>query len=184
LRKGKKTLLLRQKLLKRGQSSPLFVYTHFFFMSLEDQIRSLVEPKLSEGQYIVDINVSARKGPKKVLVLVDGDQGINIDDCAEISRHLSGELDERGLIPDSYLLEVSTPGVDFPLKLKRQYQKNIGRSLKVKTKDTLVQGKLTSVDEERITLEEEVGSGKKKETRTHSVLFPDIEKATVLVSFK
>jgi ribosome maturation factor RimP len=153
-------------------------------MQLEEQITKLVEAKLTHGQYIVDINVSSRKGPKKVLVLVDGDQGINIDDCAEISRHLSKELDERGLFEDAYLLEVSTPGVDFPLRLKRQYDKNVGRSLKVKLKDKTIQGKLTSVIEDRIMLEEELGSGKKKEIKQHEVLLSDIEKATVLVSFK
>jgi ribosome maturation factor RimP len=153
-------------------------------MQLEEQIRNLVETKLSEGQYVVDVSVSARKGPKKVLVLVDGDQGINIDDCAEISRFLSKEFDDRGLIADSFLLEVSTPGVDFPLRLKRQYQKNIGRGLKVKLKENSIQGKLTAVNEQGITLSEEVGSGKKKEIKNHDVLFSEIEKATVLVSFK
>ena len=153
-------------------------------MQLEEEIKNLVEAKLTPGQYIVDINVSSKKGPKRVLVLVDADQGFNIDDCAEISRYLSKELDDRGLIDDAYLLEVSTPGVDFPLKLKRQYDKNIGRSLKVKLNDKTIQGKLSAVTDDRITLLEETGTGKKKEIKTHEVLLSEIEKAIVLVSFK
>jgi ribosome maturation factor RimP len=153
-------------------------------MQLEDQIRGLVEMKLTDGQYVVDISVSSKKGPKKVLILVDADQGFNIDHCAEISRHLAKELDERGLIDDSYLLEVSTPGVDFPLKMKRQYLKNVGRSLKLKLKESTLQGKLTSVGEDQIEISEEIGSGKKKEIKMHQVMLSDIEKAIVLVSFK
>ena len=69
--------------------------------------------------------------------------GITIDDCANLNRELSKELDEITLsLQDSYLLEVSTPGLDQPLKLKRQYKKNIGRRLKVKLADKAVEGKL------------------------------------------
>ncbi len=142
--------------------------------------RRLADPSL----FIVDVVVSARKGPKKLLVIVDGDNGVNIDDCALISRELSNDLDEQNVFDDPYTLEVSTPGLDQPLKLKRQYVKNIGRRLKVKLADKIEEGKLESVNDETITLISESGSGKKKETSTLNIHFSQIEKAFVLVSFK
>jgi ribosome maturation factor RimP len=154
-------------------------------MDLSTEIRQLVEPTLAPDQFIVDVLVSSKKGPGKVMVLVDGDHGINIDACAEISRQLSKELDERNLIGDNYLLEVSTPGVDHPLKLKRQYPKHVGRRLKIKLLDgTQVEGKLDELHENELVLRQEVGSGKKKETKTVSVPFATVDKTFVLVSFK
>ena len=154
-------------------------------MELEDQIKQIAERKLTDpSQFIVDVNVSARKGPKKVLVIMDGDQGVNIDDCAALSRELSQDLDESGLLQDAYTLEVSTPGLDQPLKLKRQFVKNIGRRLKVKLADKIEEGKLEAVTGETITLIAETGSGKKKETKNINIDFSQIEKAFVLVSFK
>ncbi|HZX73991.1 MAG TPA: ribosome maturation factor RimP, partial [Cyclobacteriaceae bacterium] len=120
---------------------------------------------------------------KKVVVILDGDTGVTIDDVTNLSRAISAALDEQPLIEDNYTLEVGTPGLDQPLKLKRQYYKNIGRDFKVQTTDKkIVQGKLTEVSEERIVLE--IKEGKKKETKATEIPFNDIEKAIVMVSFK
>jgi ribosome maturation factor RimP len=181
----KKRLPLRSFLKKiwRGRTSPLFVYT-VFSMDLSEEIKKLAESRLTTGQFIVDIVASSRVGPKKVAVIVDADQGISIDDCAELSRELSKLLDDSGLIDDNYLLEVSTPGIEHPLKLKRQYRKNIGRGMKIKLHDKTIEGKLTEVMDDRITLTREVGSGKKKEAESLVIPFSEIDKAFVLVSFK
>jgi ribosome maturation factor RimP len=154
-------------------------------MDLAEEIKRIAETKLTDpSQFIVDVVVSARKGPKKVLVIIDGDSGVGIDDCAAISRELSKNLDEMALLDENYMLEVSTPGLDHPLKLKRQYHKNVGRKLKVKLQERIIEGKLESVTEDTITLIEETGSGKKKETKNVDIPFSEIEKAFVLVSFK
>ncbi|HYG04426.1 MAG TPA: ribosome maturation factor RimP [Chryseosolibacter sp.] len=153
-------------------------------MDLSDHIQKLAEEFLAPGQFIVSAEVSARKGPKKVLILADADQGFSIDDCAELSRQVSKALDDRGLIEDNYLLEVSTPGVDHPLKLKRQYTKNVGRSLKLKLQDKTIEGKLTEVKDQSILLAEQVKNGKKTESKIHEIPFDAIEKALVMVSFK
>jgi ribosome maturation factor RimP len=153
-------------------------------MDLAEEVKKIAERHLTTGQSIVDVLISAKKAPNKVMVIADADQGFTIEDCAELSRHLSKELDENGLIEDNYFLEVSTPGVDHPLKLKRQYHKNIGRSLKIKLQDKILEGKLTAVAEDAITLSREIGSGKKKETESIVVPISDIEKAFVLISFK
>jgi len=154
-------------------------------MDIIGEIRLLAEAGLKNpALFVVDVIVSSKNGPRKVLVLIDGDQGVSIDDCANLSRELSKGLDEVSWMEDSYTLEVSTPGVDHPLKLKRQYARNIGRKLKVKRANDTVEGRLAEVNEERITLIQEIGSGKKKEEKPVEVLFAEIEKAFVIVSFK
>jgi ribosome maturation factor RimP len=153
-------------------------------MDLEAEIRRIAEEKLTPAQFIVDVLIQAKKIPTKIMVIADGDQGFDIDDCAELSRHLAKFLDEQNLIESNYLLEVSTPGVDQPLKLKRQYYKNIGRGLKVKLKDRIEEGKLTEVTEDKILLSQEIGTGKKKETKVTEVALAEIEKAFVQISFK
>ena len=152
-------------------------------MDLALEVRKMAESALTQGQFVVDVTVTSRP-PRKLLVLVDADQGITIDDCAEISRQLSKNLDDTGLIEENFFLEVSTPGVEHPLKLKRQYQKNIGRRLKVKVADKIIEGKLEEVSDEKIKLAQETGQGKKKEVQTVEVPFSEIDKAFVIVSFK
>jgi len=157
-------------------------------MELIEKIRDLAQATLNnESLFIVDVIYSLKQGPsKKMVVIVDGDHGVTIDDCTHISRELSKVLDDTNLIEDHYLLEVSTPGLDHPLKLKRQYKKNVGRSLKVHLKDkSIIQGKLVAADEDKITLDQEIKEGKKKtEIKTGEFSYLDIEKAFVLVSFK
>ena len=142
-------------------------------MNLVDDIKKLAEEKLaSPSHFIVDVKAAIRKGPQKVLILVDGDNGVTIDDCANLSREVAAVLDEKGWLNESYLLEVSTPGLDQPLALLRQYKKNIGRGLKVKLADQSQQeGKLSEVTDEHIVLQQETGSGKKKESKTITLPF-------------
>lgn len=155
-------------------------------MDAVEEIKKIATANLAnESQFIVDVLISSRKGPKKVLVLLDGDNGITIDDCADLSRELSKRLDDASWMDESYTLEVSTPGLDQPLKLHRQYKKNIGRSLKVKlVENKTVEGKLTEVFDEKIILAQTAGSGKNKEIKMVDIPFSTIEKALVIVSFK
>lgn len=154
-------------------------------MDLVEEIRNLGALNLSPDKFVVEVLVSSKKIPKRVLIIIDGDQGITIDDCAELSRKLSKELDERAFFgEENYMMEVSTPGLDHPLKLKRQYYKNIGRGLKVKFQETITEGKLMEVMEDKIVLAQEFGAGKKKEIKNVEIPFSEIEKAFVMVSFK
>lgn len=177
-----------QKLLKtlwRGQLVPSFVYHFFGKMDLAAQIRQLAESKLvNPSLFVVDVVISNRQGPGKVMVFLDGDNGVSIDDCADLSREIGKELDENGWIENNYTLEVSTAGIDQPLKMIRQYRKNVGRKVKVKLKEKTVEGRLSEVQDDKILLVEEIGSGKKKEERIHDIAFADIEKTLVMVSFK
>lgn len=177
-------------LISRGDTSPLFVYTlfRFGFMDLQDltgEIKKMAESLLKdEGHFVVDVVASFKGNPGKVLVIVDGDKGIGIDDCADLSRDLSKQLDETNLIAGAFNLEVSTPGLDQPLKSKRQYVKNIGRNVRVRQGEKTEEGKLTAVHDSAIQLTQTVGSGKKKEEKTVEIPFDKIDKTIVLVSFK
>jgi len=155
-------------------------------MDLNEKVRELAQSCLfDESHFLVEVILTAKAGPKRVLVILDGDKGVNIEVCAKVSRALSNAMDESGLIDDNYTLEVTTPGLDHPLKLKRQYYKNVGRGFKVHTKDkALVEGKLMEVDEQRIVLSQEIKEGKKIDVRTIEIPFEQIEKAFVMVSFK
>jgi len=154
-------------------------------MDIAGEIRHLAESKLTDpAHFIVDVVISSKRGPTKILIVLDGDQGVGIDHCAFLSRELSKALDEVSYLEESYTLEVTTPGLDQPLKLIRQYAKNVGRKLKVKLKDTTLEGTLSGTNSEKILLSQETGAGKKKETKTLEIPFSEIEKAFVIVSFK
>jgi len=154
-------------------------------MSIEEQVKNLVEEKISDRPelFLVDVKMHANGN---LIVLVDGDQGIGIQDCAAISRHVGFHLEENNLIEQAYNLEVSSPGVDFPLKSVRQYQKNAGRNLLVKLSDgSNKEGKLLAADEENIVLEEKIAVKGKKATFAEVQLpYNQLQEATVLISFK
>ena len=154
-------------------------------MEFAEEIKNIITRKLADpSQFLVEVIAKGHKGPKKVLVVIDGDKGVTIDDCANLSRELSKAFDDAQFFEESYMLEVSTPGVDQPLRLKRQYQKHIGRKLKVSAQQQTTEGKLVDMDDEKIKLEQEIGAGKKKEVKIIEIPFSDIDKTFVLVSFK
>jgi len=152
-------------------------------MEAVEEIRKIAEGKLKDSsQFVVDVIVSSKRKPQKVTVVVDGDAGINIDDCADISREVSKVLDDSTVLTDAYILEVTTPGLDQPLKLHRQYKKNIGRRMRIKLFDKIVEGKLVGVSDSGVTIEQ--GDGKKIEKSFVELKFSEIDKSIVLVSFK
>jgi len=155
-------------------------------METAAEIRRIAEEKLTDpSHFLVEVILSSRNRPQKVTVIIDGDAGISIDNCAILSREISKVLDDSFLLADSYTLEVTTPGLDQPLKLHRQYRKNVGRRLRVRLAETTVEGKLVDVSEAKITIEHEKKEGKKKiEITPLEIQFSDIDKSFVLVSFK
>lgn len=133
--------------------------------------------------YVVDVKVSGKTGYEKVVVLVDGDRGISIDICADIARSISFELDNLSLFEGSYTLEVSSPGIDYPLSSERQYMKNLGRRLKIDMMNgEVMKGSLLKTEGTGITLS--IHKGKSKEEEHIYIPFSDIKKSKVLVAFK
>src|ERR1700748_1127588 len=117
---------------------------------IEQRVAMLVEEKIADRPdlFLVDVKMMPNR---KLIVLVDGEKGIGIADCAAISRFVGFKLEEEEVIAEAYNLEVSSPGIDTPLTLSRQYTKNIGRELGIKMADgTKREGTLVSIDNEVI----------------------------------
>ncbi|MEL6718556.1 MAG: ribosome maturation factor [Bacteroidota bacterium] len=157
---------------------------------MEDKIAQLVNEKFQlegwEDCFLVEIK---QHGNHKLDVFIDSDEGITFEKCRKVSRHLESVLDEALWLGEKYTLEVSSPGVSRPLKLKRQYIKNIGRKLEVKIQEEgKEEGLLTKVEEDAIFLEQKVRikEGKKKRTEVieREIPFEKITQAKVKISFK
>ena len=147
-------------------------------------VESLVQALLAgEGSYfLVDVRI---KPTNNVKVYIDGDQGISIEKCVQYNRALYKKLEESGLFPTGdFSLEVSSPGLDEPLKLLRQYKKNIGRRVELVLQDgSKKEGRLMEVTEDGIIVEETRGKNKKKEVINHTFLFDNIKTTKIQVVF-
>lgn len=131
-------------------------------IEIREKLQGLLAPILEQHHaFLIDASVRNERDGKLVQVFVDTDRGITIEQCAQISRELARVIDREGVIQTSYRLEVSSPGIDKPLRMLRQYQKNIGRRFKViyqqlDTKTTLV-GTLDSVANDTMTFQTDSG---------------------------
>jgi len=154
-------------------------------MDITSEIRALAESFLKDESYfIVDVISKGVTGRTKHLILLDGDNGVTIDDCASLSRQVSFQIEERDLIQDAFVLEVSSPGLDHPLASKRQFAKNVGRKLKIRLVDgTVFQGRLEGLSKEALDIQKEITEKKKVKLEKTSIPFNTIEKANVIVSF-
>ncbi|MEW5800372.1 MAG: ribosome maturation factor RimP [Bacteroidota bacterium] len=124
--------------------------------------------------FLVDVVVRGERSSKVLEVYVDSDSGISLDQCSNISRELSARLDEADLVQGRYRLDVSSPGLDKPLKMLRQYSRNVGRNCKIfineAGKRIPLEGVLEHVDEKSVTIRE------KGKTR-------DIEFSTIIETY-
>ncbi|RYY59256.1 MAG: ribosome maturation factor [Chitinophagaceae bacterium] len=147
---------------------------------LEHKISSLIAE--DADVFLVEIRI---KPTNNIKVFLDADQGISIDRLIRYNRRLYKDLEENNVFPEGdFSLEVSSPGLDEPLKLFRQYQKNIGRFVEVTELDGLKkEGKLLSAIQDAITVEEEKGKGKKKEMIQHIIPFSNIKSTIIQVKF-
>ncbi|MDQ0968517.1 ribosome maturation factor RimP [Flavobacterium sp. W4I14] len=154
-------------------------------MQVEKRVAALVEEKIADRPELFLVEVKMLPN-NKLIIHVDGDEGISIQDCVAISRHVGFHLEEENAIEQAYNLEVSSPGVGEPLKLIRQYNKNIGRTVSIKLKEgSKKEGKLLSVTDNNLLIEESVKEkGKKAVAIQTAVPFNDILETSVLISFK
>jgi ribosome maturation factor RimP len=99
-----------------------------------DEVTDLVEPMVSErGLELVDVEYLSDRGRWVLRVSLDKEGGITLDDCAGVSRELAAILDVEEIIPDRYVLEVSSPGLNRPLKKESDFLRVIGKKIQVKT---------------------------------------------------
>ena len=148
--------------------------------TIEDFVNAQL--KGSEDVFLVEVKVLPGNNIK---VFLDADNGITIDKCIRINRALYNQIEASDIFPNGdFSLEVSSPGVDEPLKLHRQYKKNIGRTVEITMSDgTKKEGKLTGVNDDEVIIEERSGQGKKAVSKTTNILFNQVKHTKVLVTF-
>jgi ribosome maturation factor RimP len=143
------------------------------------EIKNLFEkwPK-NEDVFLVDLAV---KPGNKITVLIDRIGGLNITDCVDLSRFLEGNLDRE---KEDFELSVSSPGADAPFKVLKQYEKNIGRKVKITTNDNqILNGILLKLEGEIIEIEPEKGK-KTKTAVPNTIAINNIKEIKVIISFK
>lgn len=152
----------------------------------QDLIKQLIDEAIEENPslFLVDWKVSA---DNSIEILVDGDQGLPIEEIVRISRHVEHNLDREA---DDFSLNVSSPGVGNPLTIPRQYIKNIGRTLKVSREgEKDIEGELVEADDEKIVLKwtarepKPIGKGKHTVEKQESIAYKEIKKAVVKIIF-
>jgi ribosome maturation factor RimP len=156
-------------------------------MQAETQIQA-VEQRINQllatrpSHFLVDIRI---KPTNNIKVFIDADEGVSIADLIEYNRKLYRQLEDSGMYPDgNFSLEVSSPGLDEPLKMLRQYKKNVGRYVEITLNDgSRKEGKLVETTEDGVVVETETGKGKKKETKQESILFDQIKTTKIQIKF-
>lgn len=151
----------------------------------EKKVRDLVDEALAlnESLYLIDLSISANN---KIQVTIDGDNGVPLSECIRVSRSVDNNFDRE---EEDFSLEVATPDIAHPIKVKRQYLKNIGRILKVKTSEEEYEGTLVEADEDKIVLNwkarepKPIGKGKVTVQKTATLAFKDIKEAKVKIVF-
>ena len=148
--------------------------------ALEQKVNGIIES--DPDVFLVEIRI---KPTNNVKVFLDSDKGMSLDRLIQYNRKLYRDLEESGFFPgNDFSLEVSSPGLDEPLKLKRQYLKNIDRYVEVLQLDSVrIEGKLVRVEDAAIVIEEEKGKGKKKELVQHTVPFDQIKTTKIQIKF-
>jgi ribosome maturation factor RimP len=160
-------------------------------MTIKEHLEILLDPMLEDGRFfVVDIVFKPSKVSQKITILVDSDEGITIQECTSISRRLAKQLEELEVFSEAYTLEVSSPGLDQPLILLRQFLKNLGRNLKVTLKTgEAISGILKEATEETVKLQLPLPKKKTKIPVDEASLLKeinrnDISKAVIEISFK
>ena len=109
--------------------------------SITEQVAGLVEPSLEDmGFELVDVEYLSVHGKWVLRLYIDKEGGVTLDDCASVSREIGDLIDMKDVIVHAYTLEVSSPGLDRPLKKEKDFEHAIGKKIKVKTV-TAVEGR-------------------------------------------
>jgi ribosome maturation factor RimP len=161
---------------------PLFIKN----MAFKNKVQELLDGALIERSHLFLIDLSINDA-NKISIVLDGDNGVSLQDCIDVSRAVEADLDRE---EQDFSLEVASAGLSSPLKFVRQYKKNLGRNLKVKTiSSEEIEAKLTAVDDEKITLEwqarepKKIGKGKETVDKKLELPYESIKEAIVIVSF-
>jgi len=155
-------------------------------MTFKEKVLKLLIDGLAEkpSVFLIDLTITEAN---KIIVTLDGDNGVQLQDCIDVSRSIEPNLDRE---EQDFSLEVASVGVGSPLKLVRQYKKNVERMLIVKLQDsTIIEAKLTDANDEQIFLSWEarepkkIGKGKETVQKTREVPYSEIKEAIVTIIF-
>ena len=154
-------------------------------MAFKDKVGELLSDGLKEkpSVFLIDLTIT---DSFKIIVTLDGDDGVSLQDCIDISRAIEHNLDRE---EQDFSLEVASAGVSSPLRHLRQYKKNIGRTLIVKTGNETIEAKLAEANDQSITLEwqarepKKVGKGKETVQKSVQVPYAEIKEAIVTITF-
>ena len=160
---------------------PIFIV----IMTFKEQVKQLLDDGLAEkpSVFLIDLEITAAF---KIIVLLDGDNGVQLQDFMDISRAIEHNLDRE--IQD-FSLEVASVGVGSPLKMTRQYIKNVGRLLIVNVGTETIEATLTAATDNDITLSWEarepkkIGKGKETVQKLLTIPYSEIKEAIVTVTF-
>ncbi|EHQ42758.1 MULTISPECIES: ribosome assembly cofactor RimP [Myroides] len=155
-------------------------------MTFKNKVQELLDAALAEKQelFLIEMTISP---DNKILVTLDGDNGVNLQDCIDVSRAIEHNLDRE---EHDFALEVASAGATSPLKLLRQYKKNIGRKVKLVTlNQEKYEATIASVGEASIVLQwkareaKAVGKGKVTVEKEAVIPFENIKEASIIISF-
>ncbi len=160
---------------------PLFIKD----MTFKEKVSGLLEEGLLEKPtlFLIDLTITESF---KIIVTLDGDNGVALQDCIDISRSIDNNLDRE---EHDFSLEVASAGVSSPLKHIRQYKKNVGRILQVETDSVNVEAKLVEANDDFIIMEWEarepkkIGKGKETVQKRQEIPYSEIKKAIVIIIF-
>ncbi len=152
---------------------------------LKEEVKARLDQIFLENPslFLIDFTVSPSH---QIKVVIDGDRGVTLEDCMMVSRAIEHNLDREAT---DFSLEVTSPGATEPLDMPRQYNKNIGRKLEVKTSEATITGTLVATSAEGIRLEwkarepKPIGKGKTTVLKSVEVPFSEIVKANVVLKF-
>ena len=154
-------------------------------MTFKEKVAALLNEALEERPSLFLISLAIGSG-NKITVTLDGDNGVNLQDCIDVSRAIEHNLDRE---EEDFSLEVASAGATSPLQKPRQYKKNIGRTLKVKTDTEQIEAEITEANEDFIVLEwkarepKKIGKGKETVSKRAEIPYGDIKEAVVVIKF-
>ena len=176
---GKEMRRLRKKAFFRSVTSNVIMD---FRAKVEQLVHEFLETR--KDLYLVDLKISAGDD---ITVILDGDEGLSLQDCLDASRAIEFNLDRE---EHDFSLQVMSPGLSEPLKLPRQFKKNMGREIEVLlNSDEKIQGEVVAVDDEKVTLvlryrrPKLIGKGKEDVVENKEIPYTEIKKALVVIKF-
>ncbi len=176
---GKEMRRLRKKAFFRSVTSNVIMD---FRAKVEQLVHEFLETR--KDLYLVDLKISAGDD---ITVILDGDEGLSLQDCLDASRAIEFNLDRE---EHDFSLQVMSPGLSEPLKLPRQFKKNMGREIEVLlNSDEKIQGEVVAVDEDKVTIvlryrrPKLIGKGKEDVVENKEIPYTDIKKALVVIKF-